>query len=80
MKKRIEGLCYTGPTQRGAHCMHSDPDTETGLTLCYHFRLVLRQSEGFIQALLAMIDVPWKAPDHMTLSRRQTEVSVDLSV
>jgi hypothetical protein len=68
-----------------SHCGHTGTGgnvsaLQPSRSFRHHCRLVLRQSEGFIQALLAMIDVSWHAPDHMTLSRRQTEVSVDLSV
>ncbi len=79
-EEAIDGWGYTGPTQRGAQFVYLDLAIETTLTFRKLFRLALRQSEGFVQSLLAMMDVPWNAPDHTTLSRRQKGLWVDLSV
>ena len=76
----IEGWGYTGPPQRGAQFVYSDLAIETTLTFRKLFRLALRPSEGFVQSLLDLMDVPLSAPDHTTLSRRQKGLSVDLPV
>ena len=40
------------------------------------FRLPLRQTEGFLDSLLSLMGLDLKAPDHTTLSRRNTDVEV----
>ena len=40
------------------------------------FRLPLRQTEGFLDSLLRLMDLALRAPDHTTLSRRNKEVDV----
>jgi len=48
----------------------------TALTLRIVFRLPLRQTEGFLDSLLRLMELDLKAPDHTTLSRRNQEVDV----
>ncbi len=48
----------------------------TALTLRVVFRLLLRQTEGFLDSLLSLMDLDLKAPDHTTLSRRNQIVDV----
>ena len=79
-EEALDGWRYTGPTQRGAQFLYSDLAIETALTFRKLFRLPLRQTEGFVQSLLDLMDVPLRAPDHTTLSRRQTGLTVDLPV
>lgn len=79
-EEAIDGWRYTGPTQRGAQFLYSDLAIETTLTFRKLFRLPLRQSEGFVQSLLDIMDVSLSAPDHTTLSRRQKGLSIDLPV
>ncbi len=40
------------------------------------FRLPLRQTEGFLDSLLRLMELDLKAPDHTTLSRRNKDVDV----
>ena len=42
----------------------SDLAIETALTLQLVFRLPLRQTEGFLQSVLSLMDVDLEAPDH----------------
>ncbi len=46
------------------------------LTLRVVFRLPLRQTEGFLDSLLRLMQLDLKAPDHTTLSRRNKDVDV----
>ena len=46
------------------------------MTLRVVFRLPLRQTEGFLDSLLILMDLDLKAPDHTTLSRRNQIVEV----
>ena len=40
------------------------------------FRLPLRQTEGFLRAVLKLMDVTLPCPDHTTLSRRHATVAI----
>ena len=48
----------------------------TALTLRLVFHLPLRQTEGFLDSLLRLMELDLKAPDHTTLSRRNKDVDV----
>ncbi len=48
----------------------------TALTLRMVFHLPLRQTEGFLDSLLRLMEFDLKAPDHTTLSRRNKDVDV----
>ena len=61
---------------RGAQPVYSDVAIKTALTLRLLFRLPLRQTEGFLHALLTLMDVPLPCPDHTTLSRRNAPVAI----
>ncbi len=69
----------TAPTRRrGAQRKFSDHAIETALTLRLVFNLPLRQAEGFLRSVLALMDVDLEAPDHTTLSRRSQSLNIDL--
>ncbi|MCP5066558.1 MAG: IS5 family transposase [bacterium] len=63
---------------RGAQRKFSDHAIETALTLRLVFKLPLRQAEGFLRSVLALMDVALEAPDHTTLSRRSQRLNVAL--
>ncbi len=46
------------------------------MTLRVVFGLPLRQTDGFLDSLLSLMDLDLKAPDHTTLSRRNQIVDV----
>ena len=56
--------------QPGGPRKFSDLSIETALTLRLVFRLPLRQAEGFLRSVLALMGTDLEAPDHTTLSRR----------
>jgi Transposase DDE domain len=62
--------------KRGAQPVYSDIAIETALSLRLLFRLPLRQTEGFLHALLTLMDVTLPCPDHPTLSRRNATVAI----
>jgi hypothetical protein len=62
--------------KRGAQPVYSDVAIETALTLRLLFRLPLRQTEGFLGAVLSMMELMLPCPDHTTLSRRNATVAI----
>ena len=67
-----------GVGKRGGQRKYSDVAIETALTLRLVFHLPLRQTEGFLNSLFAMMDIALSAPDHTTLSRRGQHLDVRL--
>ena len=67
-----------GPPQRGAQFVYSDQTIEWILTMRLLLRLPLRQTQGFIQSLLDLMQLALAAPDYSTLSRRQGSLAVVL--
>ncbi len=61
---------------RGGQRRYSNLAILTGLTLRVVFQLPLRQTEGFLDSLLSLMGLDLEAPDHTTLSRRNTDVEV----
>ena len=57
---------------------YSDLAIETALTLRLIFHLPLRQAEGFLNSLFAMMRIDLSAPDHTTLSRRGHHLTLTL--
>ena len=56
--------------KRGGQPVYSGLAIETALTLRAVFHLVLRQTEGFLQSLVKLMDLDLPCPYHTTLSRR----------
>ena len=79
-EEALSGWHYQGPTQRGAQFFYSDLAIETTLTLRKLFDLGLRQSQGLVTSLFALMRVDLKAPSYSTLSRRQAELEIELPV
>ena len=67
-----------GKRKRGAQRQYSDLAIETVLTLRMLFHLPLRQTEGFVASLLRLMDLDLRSPDHSTLSRRASQLEVQL--
>ena len=66
------------PPQRGAQFVYSDQALEWMLTMRVLFGWPLRQTQGFIQSLLALMGLALAVPDYSTLSRRQGALAVAL--
>jgi hypothetical protein len=62
--------------KRGAQPVYSDLAIETALTFRLLFRLPLRQTEGFLHAILTVMGLALPCPDHTTLSRRHATVAI----
>ncbi len=63
---------WTAPRRKtpGGQPLYTDLSIETTLMLGMVFGLRLRQSEGFLSSVLALIGLDLPVPDHTTLSRR----------
>ncbi len=63
-------------TTRGGQPRYSALAIATALTLRAVFRLALRQTEGLIGSILALLGLDLAVPDHSTLSRRAETLEV----
>jgi Transposase DDE domain len=66
--------------KRGAQPVYSDVAIETALALRLLFHLPLRQTEGFLGAVLRLMGLALPCPDHTTLSRRNATVAIQQQV
>lgn len=64
--------------KRGRQQNFSDAAIQACLTLKELFGLPLRQTTGFVQSLLQLIELDWAVPDFSTLCRRQRTLNVSL--
>ena len=76
----LRGWYHQGPTQRGRQNTFSDLAIQTALMVRLVSALPLRQTEGFLKSILALMGVDLRVPDHTTLCRRQGDLNVDLPV
>ena len=72
----VEAWYYQGPPQRGAQYTFSEVAIQTALTLRLLYHWPLRQTEGFVASVLALMGLDLRVPDHTTLSRRQAGLAV----
>src|SRR3978361_82236 len=63
-------------TKRGGQPRYSSLAITVALTLRAVFRLALRQTEGLIGSILALLGLDLAVPDHTTLSRRAESLEV----
>jgi hypothetical protein len=63
-------------TTRGGQPRYSALAINTALTLRAVFRLALRQTEGLIGSIIALLGLDLAVPDHSTLSRRAETLEV----
>ncbi len=63
-------------TTRGGQPCYSGVAIATALTLRAVFRLALRQTEGLIGSIIALLGLDLAVPDHSTLSRRAETLEV----
>ena len=61
---------------RGGQPRYSNLAIVTALTLRMVLHLPLRQTEGFLDSLLRLMEFDLEAPDHTTLSRRNQDVDL----
>ena len=74
----VQAWYYQGSPQRGAQYTFSDIAIQTALTLRLLYALPLRQTEGFVASILALMGLDLRVPDHTTLSRRHADLAVAL--
>jgi Transposase DDE domain len=75
-EEAIEGWRAEARTGRGGQPKYSDLAIATALTLRAVFRLALRQTEGLIGSILALLGLDLAVPDHSTMSRRAEKLEV----
>jgi hypothetical protein len=66
---------HKGP---GGQRRYSNTAIVATLTLGSVYRLPLRQAEGFVRSLFALMGVEIPVPDHTTLARRRRTIAVDM--
>ena len=66
--------------KRGAQPIYADMAIETALALRLLFHLPLRQTEGFLGAVLRLMGLSLPPPDHTSLSRRHATVGIKRQV
>jgi Transposase DDE domain len=64
--------------KRGRQTDYSDGAIQTCLTMKVLFGMALRQTTGFVESLLHLIDLDWAVPNFSTLSRRQKTLKVNI--
>ena len=62
--------------KRGGQLEYSDVAIETTLTIRLVFKSALRQTEGFVNSLIRIMDLDITAPTFSTLSRRGKDLDV----
>ena len=75
-KEAIDAWTPPKNGRRGGQPCYSNLAILTALTLRVVFHFPLRQTEGFLDSLLRLMELDLKAPDHTTLSRRNKDVDV----
>ena len=75
-KEAIDAWTPPKNGRRGGQPCYSNLAILAALTLRVVFHLPLRQTEGFLDSLLRLMELDLKAPDHTTLSRRNKDVDV----
>src|SRR3990167_5138401 len=70
------GVTPTG--KRGRQPDYSDAAIQTCLTMKVLFGMALRQTTGFVESVLRLIDLDWAVPTFSTLSRRQKTLKVNI--
>uniref|UniRef100_UPI000AF996D2 IS5 family transposase n=1 Tax=Pseudorhodobacter antarcticus TaxID=1077947 RepID=UPI000AF996D2 len=64
--------------KRGRQPDYSDAAIQTCLMMKVLFGMALRQTTGFVESLLHLIDLDWAVPNFSTLSRRQKTLKVNI--
>ena len=64
--------------KRGASDIYSDLAIQACLSVKMVFGLPLRQTQGFVQSVLRLLGLDLPTPDSSTISRRQSDLAVEL--
>ena len=65
--------------KRGRQSGYRDAAIQTCLTMKELFGMALRQTTGFVESLLQLIDLNWTVLNFSTLCRRQKTLKVDIA-
>ena len=71
---------YQGNKKRGGQHQYSDMAIELCLVVRKVYHLPLRQTEGFMNSFFEQSNLNLRAPDYTTISKRSSNLAVDLSV
>ena len=77
-EKVIQAWEYQGVRKRGGKIVYSDLAIQTGLVFRNLFGLALRQTEGFVESLVALLEVSLPVPNYSTFCRRNKTLKVEL--
>ena len=77
-EEAIEAWIAPYRTTPGGQQKLSNIAIETTLVLGAVYKLPLRQTEGFVRSLLALMELDLPVPDHTTLARRRRTVEVEM--
>lgn len=74
----IESWQYRGKRERGGKIIYSDTAIQTCLMIRKVYGLKLRQTEGFMNSLVKLLNVDCPIPDYTRLSRRAKDLKICL--
>lgn len=63
---------------RGASCQFTDLAIETMATVQAVYRQAGRQTQGFLESVFQLMEISLPVPDHSTLSRRRSQLEIEL--
>jgi hypothetical protein len=75
----LDAWHHQGPPRWGAKFVYSDTAIQCLLTIRAVFHLPLRATQGMAQSVFELMGLDLDVPHYSTLSRRATELAVDLS-
>ena len=67
---------FKGKQKPGGEIVYSDATIEMILSIKYHFRLALRQTQGFVESVIKKLNLSIPVPNYTTLSRRSQSLSM----
>jgi hypothetical protein len=65
--------------KRGRPATYSDLAIETCVTLGLVYKQRLRQTEGFVESIIKLLQLDLQVPDHTTISRRSGKIKISKS-
>jgi hypothetical protein len=73
------GWLYKGQHKRGGKIIYSQLAIQTCWVLRKVYHLPLRQTQGMIESIGRLMNIPWKVPDYSTLCRRGAGLKIPLA-
>jgi IS5 family transposase len=78
-QESLDAWDYQGPAQWGGQYVYSDTAIQCLLTIRAVFHLTLRATQGMAQSVIELMGLALDVPHYSTLSRRATDLRVDLA-